>query len=142
MKIKKKLKNAWSKIELFIRDYMHIISFSFLGISVFAFILGVLGFWFEKEVKKSNIVQLKEWINYIGYSDICFLIIGFIVLCFAGYYFGENILNRRKFKKLVTTASKEKFIKNLDKIEELAYRLSTKHENIVVEKKKKFNIKV
>ena len=47
----------------------------------------------------------------------------------------------REFKDLIDTPSKARFIKNQDRIEELAWRLHPKYERRVSEKKEKLHIK-
>ena len=57
------------------------------------------------------------------------------------YYLYDFIKMLREFKNLVKTDSKAKFIKNIDRIEELAWRLHPKYERIVIQKKKKFRVR-
>ena len=47
----------------------------------------------------------------------------------------------KEFKDLIDTPSKAKFIKNQDRIEELAWKLHPKYEQRVIEKKEKLHIK-
>ena len=47
----------------------------------------------------------------------------------------------REFKGLIDTPSKAKFIKNQDRIEELAWKLHPRYERRVIEKKEKLHIK-
>jgi hypothetical protein len=73
--------------------------------------------------------------------DLCLLPLGMLIVLFSGWYMGDQIVKRKRFNKLIDTESKSKFLDNQDEIEELAWRLSTKHEHIVMEKKKELKIR-
>ncbi|KYK28628.1 MAG: hypothetical protein AYK23_00140 [Candidatus Proteinoplasmatales archaeon SG8-5] len=77
---------------------------------------------------------LGDWAYWILILGIALLIIG--VFYVYGYF-----KYLKEFKELMKINSKAKFIKNLDRIEELAWRLHPRFENIVIEKKKEFRIK-
>jgi hypothetical protein len=79
--------------------------------------------------------------NQIGDWKYWLVIISPIILVTSGFYLGDNILKRRKFNKLINTTSKANFVRNLDDIEYLAWKLTEKHAAIVDEKKREFNIK-
>ncbi len=53
----------------------------------------------------------------------------------------EYYRKMKEFRELMTIESKAKFIKNVDRIEELAWKLHPKYERQVIKRKKKFNIK-
>ena len=63
----------------------------------------------------------------------------FFMIC--SFYLGDIILKGRKFDKLVNTTSKANFVRNMDDIEYLAWKLTERHAKIVDEKKKEFGIK-
>lgn len=66
---------------------------------------------------------------------------GLFLLSVGSYYLYDFLKLLREFKKLIGMESKAKFIKNLDRIEELAWRLHPKYESAVVERKKKYKIR-
>ena len=70
-----------------------------------------------------------------------FIIPGLLLLSIGTYYVYDFFRNLKKFKSLIDIESKAIFIKKMDKIEELAWRLHPKYERIVIEKKKKYKIK-
>ncbi len=74
------------------------------------------------------------WIYWI-------IIIGTIILLFGMFYFIDFIVKRKEFYKLFEERSKSKFIKNMDRIEELAWRLHPKYEELVIKKKKELKIR-
>jgi hypothetical protein len=69
------------------------------------------------------------------------ILIGPVLLIAGGWYFFDNIMKRKEFKELMKTTSKSKFIKNQDQAEYLAWKLTPKHQNQLMEKKKEFHIK-
>ncbi len=69
------------------------------------------------------------------------IVIGTIMLLLGLFYLFDFISKRREFYKLFEEESKSKFIKNQDRIEELAWRLNPKFEKMVIEKKAKWRIK-
>lgn len=73
--------------------------------------------------------------------DLCLLPLGILLVMFTGYYMGDQIVMRRKFNTLIDTESKARFLENQEELEELAWKLSTKHERIVVDKKKELKIR-
>lgn len=71
------------------------------------------------------------WVAFLG------PILGLI----GGFYFVDTLRKRREFNKLINTTSKAKFVRNQDRLEYLAWILSSEHERKVWEKKQEFNIK-
>lgn len=69
------------------------------------------------------------------------LIIALAMIIIGGYYIYSFRTMLKEFRNLIDENSKARFIKNLDRIEELAWRLHPKYEKIVIEKKKEFKIK-
>jgi phosphotransferase system glucose/maltose/N-acetylglucosamine-specific IIC component len=69
------------------------------------------------------------------------LLLGLAVLIIGIFYIYEFIKLRKEFKELIEIGSKAKFIKNMDRIEELAWRLHPKYEKIVIKRKSELKIK-
>ena len=69
------------------------------------------------------------------------LIFGIVLLVIGIYYIYSFIKLLKEFKKLMDESSKSRFIKNLDRIEELAWRLHPRYEKIVVNRKQELKIK-
>ena len=78
--------------------------------------------------------------NKVGNFAIWFAILGLILLLAGLFYFIATIFNKRKFEKLIDTHSKAKFIRKLDEIDKLAWKLTNKERQKVVLKKRKFRI--
>ena len=84
---------------------------------------------------------IKEPLDSIGDWKYWCILIGPILIIAGGWYFFDNISKRREFKDLMKTTSKAKFIRNLDRVEYLAWKLTPDHQRLLTEKKKKLNIK-
>lgn len=77
----------------------------------------------------------------MGNWDWWVLIIGGGIAVIGGLWFISYVLNVRKFHKLMTEQSKATFIKELDDIEYLAWRLPLRYEEELKVKKKHFGLK-
>lgn len=87
-----------------------------------------------------------EWLlnidDAIGNWMIWVAFLGFLALLGGGYYFVDTIRKEREFDRLVSTTSKEVFVKNQKRIEELAYyHLPSAYEKRYLQKRKEFRIK-
>ncbi|MGQ0796613.1 MAG: DUF3198 domain-containing protein [Methanobacteriota archaeon] len=66
----------------------------------------------------------------------------FFAALVGGYYFFDTIVKDREFARLASTASKEVFVKNLERLENLVdYHLPSDYRHRLVEKKQAFRIK-
>ena len=81
--------------------------------------------------------------SYDFFGDWAFWIIipGLAMLSIGAYVIYDFYKNLKEFKSLMDIESKAKFIKRVDRIEFLAWRLHPKYEKIVIEKKKKYKIR-
>ncbi|OPX58965.1 MAG: hypothetical protein A4E29_01411 [Methanomassiliicoccales archaeon PtaB.Bin134] len=84
----------------------------------------VLEWWFD----------LGGWGFYLGAVGILLLIVG--VIWFA------SILNRiKRFKVLMLEKSKAAFVRSLDDLEYTAWRLPSKYDSMVMEKKREMGVR-
>lgn len=79
----------------------------------------------------SSIGNWKYWLFVLGGGT----------LSVGAYYLADFVKKRRELLKLLEITSKSKFIKNQDRIEELAWRLGRNYEAKVVERKKQLRVK-
>jgi hypothetical protein len=131
-------KKRWAAFRFFVRDWTHVFSGIGLGVGLLLLVIGTVALLAPTLLPSGFMASLTE---ESGRLDICSAGFGLLITIFAGYYFLDNINNRRKFNKLFNTASKEKFIKNRDELEELAFYLSTKHERMVQKKVKEMKLR-
>jgi len=136
--VSQKWKNNWSKFKFRLRDITHVISGVGLGFGLLFLILGALSLWFPEVLPADFYFAFAQ---ESGRLDLCTAGAGLLLTIFAGYYFADNLNNRRKFNKLYNTNRKEKFIKNREKLEELAYFISTRHERMVQKKVKELKLR-
>lgn len=87
------------------------------GLSIFRDIVATFGNWVY-------------WLAVIGP-------VGFAVVI---WWVLDYVFKVRKLKNLIDTASKSKFIKNLDDIDYIAWRLPKKYKIVVAEKKKELRV--
>lgn len=64
-----------------------------------------------------------------------------IILVVAAYYFVATLRMIREYERLMDTRSKATFIRNQDRIEELAFNLTENHRRRLEEKKEELKIK-
>ena len=79
--------------------------------------------------------------DLIGNWAFWLIIIGFVLLIPGIYYLAVFYRQLKEFRELIKTDSKALFVKNQDRIEELAWRLHPKYERVVVAKKERLKIK-
>lgn len=79
--------------------------------------------------------------DLIGNWAFWLILIGFILLIPGIYYLAVFYKQLKEFKGLMKTDSKAMFIKNQDRVEELAWRLHPKYEKMVIQKKEKLKVK-
>ena len=115
-----------------------------VGLSVLGIILGtplamicVLSLAYSNED-----TGLVTWsYDFIGVWAYWVILPALAILIISIYFLYDFIKRLKEFNSLMKIQSKAKFIKNQDRIEELAWRLHPKYERLVVERKKKYKIK-
>ena len=79
--------------------------------------------------------------NLLGNWAFWLILPGLAMIIIGGYYLYDFYRKLKEFNNLMKTESKAKFIKNADRIEELAWRLHPKYEAMVIKHKKKYRLK-
>jgi hypothetical protein len=111
--------------------------FILLILGIFLTILGFFGvFYYDNSPG-----FLRNIIDSIGNWKYWCILIGPILLIAGAWYFFDNVKMRREFKELMETTSKAKFIRNLDRIEYLAWKLTPEYQSQLAKKKSEFHIK-
>jgi len=90
--------------------------------------------------------QSPDWLQSIhravGQYVVWEAFLGFLAVLAGGFYFVDTIRKEREFDRLISTTSKEVFVKNMRRIEELTYdHLPSAYEHRFLEKKGQFRIK-
>jgi hypothetical protein len=136
--VSQKLKLWWANVKIWFRDWTHVLSAAGLAFGIVFLVLAGLAMWYKPALSEGFLFSFTE---ENGRLDICSAGAGLLLVIFAGYYFVDNLNNRRKFNRLFNIASKEKFIKNRDKLEELAFFISTRHERMVQKKVREMKLR-
>lgn len=121
-----------------LRDLRYELSTLVFGLGILSMILSIT-YWIIPNLTPD---WLRTVNNTIGNWMIWVAFLGFLALLGGGYYFIDTIRKEREFDRLVTTTSKEIFVKNQKRIEELAYyHLPSSYEKRYQAKRKEFRIK-
>ena len=120
-----------------LRDFRYELSTLVFGLGILSMVLAITYYL---------IPQAPDWLLNIDRAINNWMIwvafLGFLALLGGGYYFIDTIRKEREFDRLVTTTSKEVFVKNQKRIEELAYyHLPSSYEKRYLQKRKEFRIK-
>ncbi len=121
-----------------LRDLRYELSTLVFGLGILSMVLAIT-YWLLP-------TQSPDWLrninNAIGNWMIWVAFLGFLALLGGGYYFIDTIRKEREFDRLVTTTSKESFVKNQGRIEELVYyHLPSSYEKRYQQKRRDFRIK-
>ncbi|MEW5937045.1 MAG: hypothetical protein AB1665_04395 [Candidatus Thermoplasmatota archaeon] len=98
--------------------------------------LGALGGWYDAYKKPpmlSPLAPLNGWSYWL-------ILLGGLGAFAFGIYLSSQLKNRSELLGYLRTESRAKFKANLDRIEELAWRLGGKYERIVLRRKEEFGL--
>lgn len=109
----------------------------FIILGVLLLVVSIMGILYSDG--KTGLIQIIR--DIIGNWSYWFVLLSVMLLAVGLFYFIDFTKKLKEFKNLIGTPSKSKFIQNLDRIEELAWRLHPKYEKIVINKKNEHNIK-
>jgi hypothetical protein len=114
-------------------------------LSALIFALGILGTIFSLTQYLAP-TQSPDWLQsihrWVGQYVIWEAFLGFLSVLAGGFYFVDTIRKEREFERLISTTSKESFVKNMRRIEELTYEhLPSAYERRFLDKKREFRIK-
>ena len=121
-----------------LRDLRYELSTLFFGLGILSMVFAIT-YWLLPGATPQWLLNID---NAIGNWMIWVAFLGFLALLGGGYYFIDTIRKEREFDRLVSTTSKEVFVKNQKRIEELAYyHLPSAYERRYQQKRKEFRIK-
>lgn len=127
---------AVSQIKETMHEYRLEISTVVLILGAFMSLVGFFGLY------PSNAPNpISSMLDSIGNWYLWFIIVGPFLIIFGVWYATDYVKKAKEFESLIGTTSKAKFVKNLDRIEELAWFLTYKHQVKVAGKKMEFKIK-
>jgi Protein of unknown function (DUF3198) len=122
----------------FLRDFRYEITGVVFGLGILSMFFALTAYVFP--------TQSPDWLKAINASIGNWMIwvafLGILALLGGGFYFIDTLRKEREFDRLVSTTSKETFVKNQKRIEELAYyHLPSAYEKRYLEKRREFRIK-
>jgi hypothetical protein len=122
----------------FFREFRYELSALFLVLGFLAMVFS-LTYWLIPG-------QSPDWLRSIhtavGQYVVWEAFLGFLALLAGGFYFVDTIRKEREFERLISTTSKELFVKNLKRIETLTYEhLPSAYERRFLEKRREFRIR-
>jgi hypothetical protein len=122
----------------FLRDFRYEITGVVFGLGILAMIFVLTAWVFPTQspdwIKSIN-ASIGNWMIWVAF-------LGVLALLGGGYYFVDTVRKEREFDRLVSTTSKETFVKNQKRIEELAYyHLPSAYEKRYLDKRREFRIK-
>ena len=120
-----------------LRNFKLELSSIVLVVGIIATVIAITGVYFPHESPDF----LRDLHQDLGGWIYWFVVLGPLFLIGGGWYTIDIVRKRREFNKLIETTSKAKFVRNLDRIEYLAWSLSSDYEEKVWEKKQQFKIK-
>ncbi len=122
----------------FLRDFRTEISGVVFGLGILSMIFVLTAWVFPAQTP----IWLKSINDSIGNWMIWVAFLGVLALLGGGFYFIDTVRKEREFDRLVSTTSKETFVKNQKRIEELAYyHLPSAYEKRYLDKRREFRIK-
>jgi len=121
-----------------LRDFRYEISALVLGLGILGTVLSLTYYFFRSQVPD----WLRSLASSLGDYNFWTGALGLLAVLGGGYYFVDTIRKEREFDRLLSTASKEVFVKNMKRIEELVYyHLPSSYEKRFREKRQEFRIK-
>ncbi|MCK4443738.1 MAG: DUF3198 domain-containing protein [Thermoplasmata archaeon] len=121
----------------FLREYALELSSIILMIGMIMTLFVVLEYGFGDVLP----VYLENILNDIGDWIVWMVVVGPILLMGGGWYFFDGIKKRKEFNDLMDTDSKAVFVRNYDRLEEIAYYLTESHRQKFYDKRDEFKIK-
>jgi hypothetical protein len=115
----------------------HFIAWMLLILGITALVLGSLGAYYDGK----DTPPYMEFASEMGGWSYWAITLSILAMFGGGYYVYDHASMAREFKTLIDGKGRVNFIKNLDRIEELAYNLGEIYEKSVIDRKKEFNLK-
>jgi protein-S-isoprenylcysteine O-methyltransferase Ste14 len=117
-----------------LREMSMEISFIIFMCGLLLFLIGMFGVFFPEStpIVLDELVRPFDETNWDSWA----FFIGLLLTLGGGWVFVDKAKKLHEFNKLVNTTSKASFVRNLDRIEYLAWKLTSKQEEIVESKRK------
>jgi hypothetical protein len=151
-KKKKKKGKSWNQIKfafrIWFRDWTLEITTALTIMCILFIIFGALALWVIDEHGSMIPEPIDGMVMFLHgdndqemHYDLCLFPTGILIIMFSGWYMADSLYKRSRFNELMETESKSQFLDDLEEVEELAWKLTTRHEMMVVDKKRELGIK-
>src|SRR3989337_1779987 len=122
----------------FVREFRYELSTLIFGLGILAMAFSLTQFFFP--------TQSPDWLQQIHRAIGAWVIWeafgGLLAVIGGGFYFIDTLRKEREFDRLVSTTSKEVFVKNMKRLEELTYEhLPSAYERRFPDKKPEVRVK-
>jgi hypothetical protein len=130
------------RVKRIARDNATSLSAVGLILGIFLLIISIIGLGFILDfMSHYDIPVITGFLDRIEWWVAWLLIISLILLGAAAYFLYANVRDKNRFNELIDTGSKSIFVRNQNELEEIAFRLGTKYQELLFEKKKELKVK-
>jgi hypothetical protein len=120
-----------------IREIKLEISYVVFALGVFLTVLVIFNYFLRASLPGVIIDLLDDIGNWI----VWFVVLGPLLTMIGGWYFIDVIRKQREFERLISVPSKALFVRNQERLERLAWYLSSEYERRLIDRKRHWKIK-
>ncbi len=120
-----------------LREYIIFFSVLIMGLGLFFAISSFYGAFLS--TYQPDFFKLIN--DILGYWTVWVLILSIIVIFIGAWYTYDTIRKRKQFEEYINTDSKANFLKHLKDLEVISYKLGTRYQEILKDKKQNWKIK-
>lgn len=113
------------------------ISYIVFALGALLTLLVVFHYFLEEQLPQ----PVLDILGTIGDWIVWFVVVGPLLAVIGGWYFGDLIRKRREFARLMDVPSKARFVRNQERLEELAWYLPSSYARDLQERKRKWGIR-
>jgi hypothetical protein len=121
----------------FIREVKLEISYLVFALGIFLSLMAAFNYLLRESLPALIIDLLDDIGNWI----VWFVVLGPLLALTGGWYFIDIIRKQREFERLISVPSKAVFVRNQERLERLAWYLSSEYERRLSERKKHWGLK-
>ena len=115
----------------------HFVALGLLVVGIVVLVMGCFGAWYDGRTTPAGF----DFLTHIGGWSWWLIVVGLLAALAGGYYVYDHFSMLREFEDIMGNKSRANFIKNLDRVEELAYRLGFSYEKRVLERKNQYRLR-
>ncbi len=120
-----------------LRELRFEISYMLFALGAFLTLL-VIFHYFLQDFLPQPVLDI---VTAVGNWVVWLVVLGPLLLIVGGWYFVDFIRKRREFRKLLAVPSKARFVRNQERLEELAWYLPAGHARDLQKQKERWGIR-